>query len=169
MSLLILSLQSHHERESFHCGVESLERYLKEIARQEIQRKTAAVFVLSEGENSKVLGYYTLSQSSVILAELPESRRRKLPRYPQVPTTLLGRLAVDSSCRGHRYGELLRMDALKRAWVASKEVASLAMIVDVLDVEPDPLPFYLRYDFEAFPTQPRRLFLPLEVCDRIFQ
>lgn len=42
-----------------------------------------------------VAGYYTLSLTSVNLAELPEQVARKLPRYPLVSATLLGRLAVD--------------------------------------------------------------------------
>ena len=149
-------LQKHHDRTRFDCGTESLNQYLKQLAKQEQQRRTAAVFVLVREDAPQVLGYYTLSQSSVLLSELPASRHKKLPRYPQVPTTLLGRLAVDQSCRGMRYGELLLMNALERAWTASQQVASFAMIVDVLEVEPDPMLFYLRYDFEALPTQPRR-------------
>ena len=164
----IETLQKHHDRTRFDCGSESLNQYLKQLAKQEQQRRTAAVFVLVREDDPQVLGYYTLSQSSVLLSELPASRHKKLPRYPQVPTTLLGRLAVDQSCRGMRYGELLLMNALERAWTASQQVASFAMIVDVLEVEPDPMPFYLRYDFEALPTQPRRLFLPLQVCDQLF-
>lgn len=72
---------------------------------------------------------------------------------------------MEQSCCGQGYGELILMDALKRAWQASRQVASFAMIVDVLDVQPDPLPFYLRYDFVALPNEPRRLFLPFQNCD----
>lgn len=35
-------------------------------------------------------------------------------------------------------------------------------------LEPDPLAFYLRYEFAPLPTQPRRLFLPLQSCDSLF-
>lgn len=161
-------LQKHHDRTQFDCGVEVLNEYLKRYAKQEQQRRTAVVLVLVEGDDPRVLGYYTLSQSSVLLDDMPDDRRSKLPRYPQVPTTLLGRLAVDRSCKGKRYGELLLMNALERAWSASQQVASFAMIVDVLQVEPDPLEFYLRYGFEALPNQARRLFLPLQVCDQLF-
>ena len=164
----IEALQKHHDRTRFDCGIEALNRYLKQNARQELDRRAAAVFVLVENANPQILGYYTLSQSSVLLADLPDARQRKLPRYPQVPTTLLGRLAVDQSCRGKGYGELLLMDALERAWRASQQAASFAMIVDVLEVQPDPLSFYLRYDFGPLPTQPRRVFLPLQSCDQLF-
>lgn len=164
----IESFQKHHDRTPFDCGVEVLNRYLKQNARQELERRTAAVFVLVEADDPRILGYYTLSQSSVLLSDLPGDRHKKLPRYPQVPTTLLGRLAVDQSCKGKRYGEFLLMDALERAWRTSQQAASFALVVDVLEVEPDPLAFYLRYEFAPLPTQPRRLFLPLQSCDSLF-
>ncbi len=162
-------LEKKHDRSQFDCGTEVLNRYLKENARQEQQRRTAAVFVLIHEGEQRVLGYYTLSQCSVLLGDLPDKQRKKLPRYPQVPASLLGRIAVDRICRGQGYGEILLMNALERAWKASREVASFAMVVDVLDVQPDPLQFYLRYDFQPLPTQPRRLFLPLQTCDQLFE
>lgn len=161
-------LRPEHDRANFDCGVEAMNRYLKEVATQEMRRRTAAVFALTHSGSPNVLGYFTLSQSSVSLCDLPASLQKKLPRYPQVPATLLGRLAVDVSCRGKRYGELLLMNALERAWITSEQVASFAMLVDVLDVKPDPLDFYLRYDFEPLPEQPRRLLLPFQRYKDLF-
>lgn len=59
----------------------------------------AAPFVLLLGDGP-IVGYYTLSSTSVQLAELPVQTVRKLPRYPLVPATLLGRLAVDRRQQG---------------------------------------------------------------------
>jgi hypothetical protein len=61
----------------------------------------AAPFVLVLPDGA-IAGYYTLSSTSVQLAELPEQPVRKLPRYPLVPATLLGRLAVDRWIGGKR-------------------------------------------------------------------
>jgi len=47
--------------------------------------------------NKRVPGYDTLSASVLTLADLPDELARKLPRCPQLPVTLLGRLAVDQS------------------------------------------------------------------------
>ena len=41
-------LDEAHDRGSFACGVESLDRYLKTQAGQDLRRKANAVFVLSE-------------------------------------------------------------------------------------------------------------------------
>jgi hypothetical protein len=52
--------------------------------------------------------------------------QKKLPRYPRLPATLLGRLARDERFPGT--GHLLLMDALARAHRQSAQVASLAVV-----------------------------------------
>lgn len=51
----------------------------------------AAPFVAVD-QDGQILGYYTLSAYAMLLRELPEAMARKLPRYPLLPATLLGRL-----------------------------------------------------------------------------
>jgi predicted GNAT family N-acyltransferase len=91
---------------------------------------------------------------------------KKLPKYPLVPATLLGRLAVDVRLRGKGAGEHLLMDALRRALEASREVASVAVVVDAKD--DSAVSFYRRYGFIGFADQPRRLFLPMAVIEKPF-
>lgn len=162
----LVALASHHDRKDFDCGVEALNRYLSEQASQDVERRTASVFVLPDDED-RVLGYYTLSATSIDLGALPSSSQKKLPRYPLVPATLLGRLAVSRACQGEKVGERLLMDALFRSLEASRAVASYAMVVDVLDVEPDPMPFYLRYGFVAFNSAPRKVYLPMATIAKL--
>ena len=80
----------------------------------------AAPFVLCEGKGNAVLGYYTLSALSVDVGAWPDDVARNLPKYPFVPATVMGRLAVDRSLRGKGAGEHLLMDALRRALAASR-------------------------------------------------
>jgi hypothetical protein len=47
-----------------------------------------------------VLGYYTLSASIIDVADIAADLARKLPRYPQLPVTLIGRLAVHVRLKG---------------------------------------------------------------------
>ena len=54
------------------------------------------------------------------------------------------------------------LDRYIKELASQDQVASSAVVVNVLQVEPDPLPFYLRYDFEPLPEQPRCLVLPLQ-------
>src|SRR5712672_1602098 len=90
----------------------------------------AAPFVLVL-EDGTIAGYYTLSSTSVQISELPEQTVRKLPRYPLVPATLLGRLAIDRRHQGKGYGRFLLADALFRS--VRSEIASFAVIVDAKD------------------------------------
>jgi len=56
--LRIVPLGEMHDRAGFTCGVESLDRYLKTQAGQDVRRKANAVFVLGlETEPKRVLGY----------------------------------------------------------------------------------------------------------------
>lgn len=153
-------LGPHHDRERFDCGVEALNRYLRMQARQEMDRDVAVVYVLlPAGEANAIAGYYSLSSTAVRLADLPEATRKRLPRYPLVPATLLGRLAVDRAHRGQGFGEWLLIDAMQRSLATSRSVASVAVIVDAKD--DGGAAFYARYGFAAFPDQPLRLFLPM--------
>lgn len=165
------ALRADHDRGSFESGVEALDLYLRTQALQDLRRRVSAVFVITPLGQRRVLGYYTLSALSLALGRLPLEARTKLSRYPEVPVTLLGRLAVDRSCRGAgiRLGEHLLVDALMRSLEASAQVASYAVVVDVVAGQPDPIGFYLRYGFQALPDHPRRLFLPIATIRRLFE
>jgi GNAT superfamily N-acetyltransferase len=123
----------------------------------------AAPFVLLL-EDGTIAGYYTLSSTSVQLAELPVQTVCKLPRYPLVPATLLGRLAVDRRQQGKGYGRFLLADALYRA--ARSEIASFAVIVDAKN--DSARRFYERESFLALPDQPMKLFRPMADIRRLF-
>lgn len=87
-------LSGSHDRSSFDCGVEVLNDYLRRIASQDIKRRACAVCVASPEGTDAVAGYYTINASSAQFHELPEKVAKKLPRYPDVPAFLIGRLAV---------------------------------------------------------------------------
>src|ERR1035438_9307354 len=81
-----------HDRSAFSCGVPALDAYLQRQAAQDMEKLAAVVYV-AVVDPPAIAGYYTLSQFSIDLVRLPEDLARRLPRYPVVPTTLLGRLA----------------------------------------------------------------------------
>ncbi len=124
----------------------------------------AAPFVLVLPDET-IAGYYTLSSTSVQLGELPEQTVRKLPRYPLVPATLLGRLAVDRRHQGKGYGRFLLADALHRA--VRSEIASFAVIVDAKD--DNARKFYERESFLPFREQPMKLFRPTADIKKLFE
>jgi predicted GNAT family N-acyltransferase len=159
-------LGPHHDRASFSCGVEPLDNYLKRQARQDIKKRVAVVFVLSP-DDKKIAGYYTLSQYSVDLGTVPQAIARTLPKYPIVPATLIGRLAVSTVFRGQGLGEILLMDALQRSLTLSRQVASVAVIVDAKDGQA--MRFYRKYGFLEVPNAVGRLFLPMTTIEQLFR
>lgn len=164
-NLKIEPLGKDHDRAAFSCGIEPLDQYLKNQAGQAAAKNLAAVFVLTP-DGKKIAGYYTLSSYGVKLDEIPEEIAKKLTRMPDIPATLLGRLARSIDFRGQGIGEILLVDALKRAFQNSTHVASWAVIVDAKDEEA--ALFYRHYGFTPFPTKPNRLFLPMKSIQKLF-
>ena len=154
-----------HNRAAFVCGVEALDTYLQKQAGQDLKKHAAVPFVITD-DGKTVAGYYTLSQFAVELDEVPTEVAKKLPKYPLVSATLLGRLAVASAFRGRKLGEMLLMDALRRSLELSKQVASAAVIVDAKDDAA--LSFYKKYGFLEFPNIQMRMFLPMGTIQQLF-
>lgn len=158
-------LGRQHDRTPFHCGTDALDRYLKQQARQEADRCVVAPFVAAVSPEARVLGYYTLSASVLSLADLPDKLARQLPRYPQLPVTLLGRLAVDQSAKGQGLGEHLLLDALSRSLTHAGQIAAMAVVVDAKDE--DAARFYRHYGFLPLQPQPSRLFVPMTTVAKL--
>jgi ribosomal protein S18 acetylase RimI-like enzyme len=157
-------LNDRHDRASFTCGVAVLDRYLREQAGQDLRRNLSAIFVLCGSADDGILGYYTLSSGQIEPLTLPAAMAKKLPRRP-LPATLLGRLAVDARYHGQGIGGELLVNALTRAAVASRDIGSMAVIVDAKDDRARA--FYERYGFLRFEDDPYRLFLPMADAERI--
>jgi GNAT superfamily N-acetyltransferase len=163
-ALRIESLSDQHDRASFASGVEPLDRYLRRQARQDARRRVASCFVLVSDGDRVPIGYYTLAATSIALAELPEALAKRLPRYPVVPATLMGRLGVDEGHQGRGHGELMLLDAFSR--VLRSDIASYAFVVDAKDEKT--AQFYQRYRFRFLVEGGRRLFIPMAEIAKLF-
>lgn len=128
--------------------------------------KRAAIVYVAAFAPPEIAGYYTLSQFSIDLDELPEALAKRLRRYPVVPATLLGRLAVATAMRGRRLGEMLLFDALHRSLIQSAKIASAGVIVDANDE--NAIGFYRRYGFIPIVDEPKRLFLHMKTIEQLF-
>src|SRR5438105_181473 len=107
---------ARHRRAEFCCESPELTGFLQKRARKEMEARSSACFVLvSASDPGRIVGYYTLSQTSVDSQKLPEAVAKKLPSYPELGATLIGRLARDVEWRGKNVGRLLLVDALRRS------------------------------------------------------
>ena len=144
-----------HNRANFSCGSPALDRYIREIASQDVKRDLARIFVVLDGAD--VVGFYSLSGDTIEKTDLPESHAKKLPNRP-IPAVLLGRMAVDNTQQGQGLGARMMKNAQNRVLLASESVGFYAVTVDAKE---DAVEFYLQYDFVRFPYTPNRLFLPI--------
>jgi len=120
------------------------------------------VLLLPDGA---IAGFYTLSATAVDAADLPPDAVRKLPRYPQLPATLLGRLAVDQRFQGQKLGRFLLADAMRRAHAS--EIASFAVVVDAKD--DGAKRFYEGESFVPLPDRPMTLFRTMADIAALFR
>ena len=162
--LVIEPLGPHHDRESFACGEPALDDYLRRRASQDTRRRVARVFVAVGATPEEIAGYYTLSAASFEKDELPGGIAKRLPHYP-VPAVVIGRLAVSRLFQGRGLGETLLLDAVRRIVRASATIAAYAVVVDAKNDAARA--FYERYGFRPFPSNPRRLFLPLATFEKL--
>lgn len=168
MTPIIVPLSKKHHKERFDCGKDLLNNYLHKQAKQDIEKKISVCFVWIEKvkDVEKVQGYFTLSNAAIPSDLIPEKYRKKFPKsYTSIPATLLGRLAIDKSKRGNGMGEFLLMDALYKSYLATKQIASFAVVVDPIDKES--IAFYKRYDFILLPDS-GKMFLPIKVIEHLF-
>ena len=150
--------KKRHNRSAFFSGNDSLDNYIRKSASQELKKKVSTVFVLIDSPNIDIIAYYTLSSYAVDVSNLNQDFAKTVPRYPLLPATLLGRLAVDQSHQGKGIGELVLIDALKRVLDATSQVASIAVVVEAIDE--NAVRFYQKYGFEQFKQYPAKLYLP---------
>lgn len=148
-----------HRRDEFACESSELTEFLRTRARKEAKSRTSACFVLVPvADTGQIAGFYTLSATTVELEKLPPELVKKLPRYPSLPATLLGRLARSLAFKGQGIGDLLMVDALKRSYENSSVIGSVAVVVDPKDDHA--AKFYGKFGFQ--PLDGQKMFLPMK-------
>ena len=158
-------LDATHDRAGFDCGVEPLNRYLQQIARQHIAKGISKTFVLVDEHAAApkpVLGYFTISLCQVLAAHLPAKWATKLPE--QIPAMRLGRLAVARTRQGGGYGKALLVETLRRIARVAEIAGGIGLFVDAKDEAA--AAFYARFGFEPTPSAPLTLFMPAETIRR---
>ena len=80
-----------HRRNEFSCEEPELAEFLHHRAIPEMEARASACFVLAPKDDpGRVAGFYTLSAATISLARLPPELTTQLPKYPNLPATLLG-------------------------------------------------------------------------------
>jgi predicted N-acetyltransferase YhbS len=152
-------LNRNHDRAGFDCGVVELNRYLKRIARQHLEKGISRTFVLvDDSKPAEILGFFTLAACEVRSEVLPEEFAKKYPR--NVPVTKLARLAVAKRSQYQGLGSHMIMNAMERVVAVSKNLGFVGFFVDAKDENVGE--YYKRFGFIPLPDTPLKLFLPLK-------
>lgn len=148
-----------HDREGFACGEPALDVYLRQQAAQHHRDGISTTHVLVDNADpARILGYYSLSAAQLLLTDLQQVDRKRLPNYP-VPAIRMGRLAVVAGEQGRGHGEYLLAHAVARCLGLREELGVRVLLVDVLHEKA--ARFYRAYGFREATASLRTLYLPL--------
>lgn len=148
-------LDAQHHVDSFTSGVVSLDHWLKRRALKNQVSGASRTFVTCE--DRRVLAYYALASSAVVVDAAPTRFRRNMP--DPIPVVVLGRLAVDQSLHGQGFGRAMVRDAALRVIQAADTIGIRGMIVHALSTEAKN--FYERLGFEPSSLDPMILLVTL--------
>jgi GNAT superfamily N-acetyltransferase len=158
----IVPLAGNHDRQSFDCGRQELNDWLRQVARQHQDKGLSKTFVATrEDALDCICGFYALTLAELETRHLPAAWRKRLPR--RIPGVRLGRLAIDREFQGKGFGGLLLVDALTRAQRIYAEAGGIGLFVDAIDQQG--AGYYQRFGFDASPDNPLLLFLPARVVE----
>lgn len=148
-------LGADHIVETFDCGEESLNQWLRSHALKNDGRSSRTFVVCVD---RLVIGYYTLSAGSVAHVSTPGRMRRNMP--DPIPVIVLGRFAVDRGYQAKGVGAGMLRDALLRSLNVAREIGVRAVLLHSLSEAAKR--FYVTHGFIESPLDPLTLMLPIE-------
>lgn len=158
LSVEVLNAKKH-QRAKFTCGEATLDRYIREQATQHHRDGVATTHVLIDDDHPGVIiGYYSLSAAQLLLEDLEEVDRKRLPKYP-VPAIRMGRLAVALDEQKKGYGDYLVGHAVAKCLALRESLGVRVLIVDALN--DSAARFYQAYGFRSTGTDARAFYLSL--------
>lgn len=155
-------LRLDHQLDSFDCGKEELNRFLKRNAWTNQQANSTQTYVAAR--ELVVIGYYSLAAGAVAYEDASERVKKGLARHP-VPVILLARLAVDAAHQGQGIGPALLKDALRRTAQAADTIGARALLVHAKDA--DAKSFYEHFNFEPSLSDAYHLLLLMKDLKRM--
>ncbi len=166
MTLKIETLTRDHNRTAFDCGNDELNRYLRNTARQHIEKGISRTFVLVEDSNpTEILGFFTLASCEILVEKLPRKYAKKYPA--RAPAAKLARLAVKRNLQRKGLGTQMMVNAIERILRVSEHLGIIGFFVDAKNDEART--FYEQFGFIPLPDNPLELFLPLATLRKAYR
>lgn len=164
--LKIENLNKQHKRNRFDCGVDELNLYLRNTARQHLTKGISRTFILIDDTvPSEILGFFTLSSCEIHAERLPGRYAKKYPLT--APAAKLARLAIAKTKQRKGLGTLLMMNAIERIITVSENLGIIGFFVDAKNQSAKA--FYEQFGFIPLPDNPLELFLPIDTLRKAFK
>lgn len=164
--------KSKHDRNSFDCGEQELNTFIKTQAAKHMQAGISRTMVLPSAhpllnQQFAICAFYSVAPSAISRETLPTQLAKKLPKYP-VPVFLLAQLAVHKEFHGARLGKVNLIRALKYLWEVNHYMRAYAVVVDCLTDSAQA--FYTKFGFDVLCDHNGliRMFLPMKTVEQLF-
>jgi GNAT superfamily N-acetyltransferase len=161
VSYRVKPLSGDDDLESFDCGHDALNVWLREHAWRATGQGTRT-YLLIEDNSGAVVGYFALAPHLVEREELPRSVGRGGPS--RIPAILLAKLALDTRLQGRGLGAELLTHAMVTIIEAARGAGGRLVVVDAVDEQA--ANFYRAHDFQPSPADRRRLIMKLSTVAR---
>jgi hypothetical protein len=163
IEIVIEPLDSIYERGAFSCqSTPLIQNYCRNNALKDHNLYKVRVYVAHQPGSNRVIGYYSLTLTSLTPAEVSEEANKKFERVDSVPAIYLALLGVCDSSAGCKIGKKLTAHAIERALDISELAGAYAITLDALDDEVARM--YGDLGFESFAEGERKMFMPLSVA-----
>ncbi len=161
-----------HDRNSFDCGENELNVFIKTQAVKHMQAGISRTMVLPSkaplfNKKYPICSFYSVAPSSICRETLTEIMAKKLPRYP-IPVFLLAQLAVHKEFHGSGLGKISLIKALSYLWQVNQHMRAYAIVVDCLTDSAQG--FYSKFGFDVLCIHNgrTRMFLPMKTVGQLF-
>ena len=150
-----------HNFKDFSCGEPSLDNYLRNWGVRNTQNDFSTTYVLCPRGTKEVIGYYSLCASSIRSCRLPEVK--SAPR--NIPTVLLGRIALRHDFRGQGLGEILLIHVFRETLLVSTKISVWGLELDAINESVKQ--WYQNFGFMEIIDEPLHLYIEIETLRQL--
>ena len=152
-------LNTSHQLDGFDCGKPALNEWLLKHALQASGSGSARTFVSVDGDDHRVVGYFSLTVGQVDTTEAPDRIRKGMGQFP-IPVIVLARLAVSTQDKGKGIGVGMLKEAIRLALLIAEHAGIRALLTHPIDE--DAARFYSQFGFIGSPLRDDQLLLLLK-------
>ena len=162
---------ARHDRAGFSCGVAAVDNYFKNTANKLAEAGNVRLFVMVSSDQA-LIGFYAVNAHAVAYVDLPKRFARARPGHGSIPAAFIAMIGRDQRYSGAGFRGDLLVDALRRIAQVADSLGIAVVSLDVLDCGDSHRTarrqaLYESYGFHPLPSNPTRLFLPLNAIRKL--